>query len=53
MAWYNKGTKVLIPPFNFGRNVSNEDWEKIFPEGPKRPNESKEEYEKRVSDKRT
>lgn len=48
MAWYNKGTKVLVPPFNFGRNVSNEEWDSWFPDAPKRLNESDEEYEKRI-----
>lgn len=51
MGWHNKGNKVLIPPFNFGRKTSDEDWDKWFPNAPKRPNESDEEYEKRVSDK--
>lgn len=46
MAWYHR--KTLVPPFNFGRNVKQDDWDKWFPDAPKRQNETDEEYEKRT-----
>ena len=49
MSWYHKGTKVLVPDFNFGRNVDQDNWDSWFPNAPKRPNESEEEYQKRLS----
>lgn len=49
MSWYYKGTKVLVPDFNFGRNVDQDDWDRWFPNAPKRPNESEEEYRNRLS----
>jgi len=47
MEWYRKGGKVLVPPFNFGRNVDDDAWNKTFPDGPKRSFETEEEYEAR------
>jgi hypothetical protein len=46
-------SKTLIPPFNFGRRVEEEDWDRIFPNGPKRVTETEEGYNKRkVSDEK-
>lgn len=40
-------SKTLVPPQNIGRKVSQDDWNSWFPDAPKRPNESEEEYLKR------
>lgn len=39
---------TLIPPFNFGRRVSEEEWFKTFPKAPKQNYESEQEYQARI-----
>lgn len=40
--------RTMVPPFNFGRKVNQDDWDQWFPDSPKRPNETQDEYEKRT-----
>lgn len=40
-------SKTLIPPFSFGRNVKEDDWDKMFPNGVRKSWESEEEYQDR------
>lgn len=46
-TWY-KRPGVMVPPFTFGRNVSQDDWFKMFPKSPKQIYESEEEYLERT-----
>jgi hypothetical protein len=41
--------RTLVPPYSVGRNVTDNDWNRIFPKGCRRSGETKEEYEKRMN----
>lgn len=45
MRYINERT--LVPPYSVGRNVTDDDWNRIFPNGCRRAGETEEEYRER------
>lgn len=41
-------SKTMVPPFNSGRNVTDDHWNGIFQKGPKKNYETEEEYQSRI-----